>query len=222
MPQIFSPASNTIAKASIVGGFLLIVVLLSAVFFLGSTSYVTRENQVRPQPVAFSHRHHVNQLGIDCRYCHTSVEESSFAGMPPTKTCMTCHSQIWTEAPILEPVRESWRTGNSIEWVRVHDLPDYVYFNHSIHVRKGIGCESCHGDLNEMTLTRQVHSLQMMWCLQCHRNPEAFIRDRADVYKFESQPDYTHPSDQTELGARLVQSYRVNKEQLEDCSVCHR
>ncbi|MBT5873119.1 MAG: cytochrome c3 family protein [Candidatus Latescibacteria bacterium] len=222
MPQIFTPAANTVAKASIVGGFLLVASLLSSVFYLGSTSYVTRQQDVRPQPVPFSHRHHVNQLGIDCRYCHTSVEESNFAGLPQTKTCMSCHSMVWTDAPMLEPVRESYATGESLEWVRVHDLPDYVYFNHSIHVNKGIGCESCHGAVNEMALMFQENSLQMMWCLECHRNPEAHIRDRADIYKFESQPDYDPPADQLALGEQLVRSYKVNKIQLEDCSICHR
>ncbi|HIG47109.1 MAG TPA: cytochrome C [candidate division Zixibacteria bacterium] len=222
MPQIFSPAANTWLKASIVGGALLVSTVIGTILYLSSTSYVTRQHQIRPQPVAFSHRHHVNQLGIDCRYCHTSVEESNFAGMPQTKTCMTCHSQIWTEAPILEPVRQSYATGQSLEWTRVHDLPDFVYFDHSIHIKKGIGCESCHGAVNEMALMWQENSLQMMWCLECHRNPEQNIRDRADVFKFESQPDYTPPSDQLALGAQLVRGYRVNKAQLDNCSICHR
>ena len=129
---------------------------------------------------------------------------------------------VWTEAPILEPVRQSYATGESLEWVRVHDLPDYVYFNHSIHVSKGVGCESCHGPVNEMPLTWQEESLQMMWCLECHRNPEAFIRDRTDVYNFESMPDYDPPADQLALGEQLVRSYKVNKSQLQDCSICHR
>ena len=222
MPQIFSPAANTWLKASIVGGALLLVTVFGVIFYLGSTSYVTRQHQVRPQPVPFSHRHHVNQLGIDCRYCHASVETSAFAGLPPTKTCMSCHSQVWTDAPMLEPVRDSYATGVSLEWTRVHDLPDYVYFNHSIHINKGIGCESCHGAVNEMALMWQEESLQMMWCLECHRHPESFIRERADVYKFESQPDYSAPMDQTALGAQLIRGYRVNKDQLEDCSICHR
>ena len=222
MPQLFSPAWNTWLKAGIVGGVLVIGLSLSAVLYLGSTSYVTRQQQIRPQPVPFSHRHHVDQLGIDCRYCHTSVETSNFAGFPPTKTCMTCHSQVWTQAAMLEPVRESWRTGQSLEWVRVHDLPDFVYFNHGIHVKKGIGCESCHGEVNKMALMWQDKSLQMMWCLECHRQPEEFIRDRANVYKFATQPDYQRPADQTSLGNQLVRDYKVNKAQLTDCSICHR
>jgi hypothetical protein len=222
MPQIFSPAANTWSKAGIVGGALFVGIALGVIFYLGSTSHVTRQQQIRPQPVPFSHRHHVNQLGIDCRYCHTSVEESNFAGYPPTKTCMTCHSQVWTEAPMLEPVRESWRSGQSLEWVRVHDLPDYVYFNHSIHIKKGIGCESCHGEVNQMALMWQEKSLQMMWCLECHRQPEQFIRERADVFKFASQPDYDPPADQLALGQQLVRGYKVNKAQITDCSVCHR
>lgn len=222
MPQLFSPAWNTWVKAGIVGGVLVIGLSLTAVLYLGSTSYVTRQQKIRPQPVPFSHRHHIDQLGIDCRYCHTSVETSNFAGFPATKTCMTCHSQVWTEAAILEPVRESWRTGKSLEWVRVHDLPDFVYFNHSIHVNKGVGCESCHGEVNKMALTWQDKSLQMMWCLECHRQPEEFIRDRANVYKFASQPDYQPAADQIALGNELVRKYKVNKTQLTDCSICHR
>ena len=132
----------------------------------------------REQPIPFSHAHHVGGLGIDCRYCHTSVETSSFAGIPPTKTCMNCHSQIWSTSPTLEPVRESFRTGVSIQWTRVNDLPDYVYFNHSIHVNKGIGCESCHGRVDRMPLTWQENSLQMDWCLDCHRDPGKHIRPR--------------------------------------------
>ena len=220
MPQIFTAAANNIIRICIVGGFLLVGVLLSIIFISGSTTYVTRSNQTRSQVVPFSHRHHVNQLGLDCRYCHTSVEDSNFAGIPPTKTCMTCHSQIWAEAPMLEPVRESWATGNSLEWVRVHDLPDYVYFNHSIHIKKGIGCESCHGQVNEMALMRQTESLQMMWCLDCHRQPEQYIRDRDHVLEF--FPEYRPPANQMEAGQQLVREYKINKDQLGDCSICHR
>ena len=145
---------------------------------LQRSSYVTRQYEPRVQTPPFSHQHHVGGLGIDCRYCHTSVENSSFAGIPPTKTCMNCHAQIWTSAAMLAPVRESYRSGTSLTWVRVHDLPDFVYFDHSIHISKGIGCQSCHGQVDNMPLMLQQNSLQMEWCLDCHRNPAKFIRPR--------------------------------------------
>src|SRR5205085_3696650 len=141
---------NTVSKVSIFGSvfFLGAVCWFLAVFY--RSSYVTEKHIAYVQPVPFSHLHHVNQLGIDCRYCHTSVEVSATAGIPPTKTCMNCHSQIWSNSQYLEPVRESFRTGEPIKWVRVHDLPDFVYFNHSIHVSKGVGCSTCHGRVDQM------------------------------------------------------------------------
>src|SRR5437660_2869412 len=141
-----------------------------------------RQNVTREQPVQLSHKHHVGDDGIDCRYCHTSVEKSAFAGVPPTETCMTCHSQIWTESPLLAPVRESYRTGRPIQWQRVHDLPDFVYFNHSIHIKKGIGCVSCHGRIDEMPITRKHQTLSMRWCLSCHRSPEKNMRPHEKVF----------------------------------------
>ena len=141
----------------------------------------------REQPVPFSHKHHVGDDGIDCRYCHTSVETSSFAGLPPTETCMSCHSQIWANAELLEPVRASFRTGKSIAWTRVHDLPDFVYFNHSIHVNKGIGCSTCHGRVDQMPLTYKVNTLYMQWCVECHRNPAQYVRPRDQVFNIAYQ-----------------------------------
>jgi hypothetical protein len=177
--------------------------------------YVTQAEVARPQPIQFSHKHHVNALGIDCRYCHTSVEVSAFAGIPPTKTCMNCHFQIWADSPMLEPVRESYRTGQAIPWTRVHDLPDFAYFNHSIHVNKGIGCVTCHGRVDLMPLTWRQHSLNMEWCLECHREPERFVRPRQYVFSMTWQPE----EDQIALGERLVQEYHIQK--LTSCSVCH-
>jgi hypothetical protein len=170
----------------------------------------------RNQPVPFSHQHHVGGLGIDCRYCHTTVEKSSFANIPPTHTCMNCHSEMWAVAPVLKTVRQSYRTGKSIDWIRVHDLPDFVYFNHAIHVHKGIGCETCHGRVDRMPLTWQANSLTMNWCLNCHRHPEDFVRPREHVFDM----DYTPPRDQKELGAKLVREYRIQR--LTSCSTCHR
>ncbi len=156
MAQIFHPSTNTFSKVSIFGALFLVGGLLWMLSVVNRSSYVTQADVAREQPVPFSHKHHVGELGIDCRYCHTSVEVSSSANIPPTQTCMNCHAQIWSDSPTLEPVRASYRTGESIEWVKVHDLPDFVYFNHSIHVNKGIGCVSCHGRVDEMNLIYQV------------------------------------------------------------------
>src|SRR5205085_3334030 len=175
MAQIFHPSTNTISKLSIV--FVLIAIpALSVAWYAWNMTYGLNLDVPLDQPVQFSHKHHVKEDGIDCRYCHTSVERSSFAGIPPTETCMTCHSQIWKDAPVLQPVRQSWQTGAPIKWVRVHDLPDYVYFDHSIHVNKGIGCATCHGQVNEMPLTWKTQELQMRWCLDCHRAPQKYLR----------------------------------------------
>jgi len=158
-------------------------------------------------------------MGIDCRYCHTSVEKAAYANIPPTKTCMNCHSQIWKESPELAPVQESWRTGRSIEWVKVYDLPDYVYFNHSIHVAKGVGCETCHGRIDQMPLVSQHPTLQMSWCLECHRAPERYIRPREDVFKM----GYVPAGRQEEIGERLKKEYGIRPVfELTDCGTCHR
>jgi hypothetical protein len=168
------------------------------------------------QPIQFSHLHHVTDDGIDCRYCHTSVETSAFAGIPPTKTCMNCHSQLFTTEPILEPVRASFREDKPLHWVRVHDLPDFVYFNHSIHIKKGIGCESCHGRVDQMPLTVQEQSLQMEWCINCHRHPENYVRPRSEI----TTMGYRPPVPQSVLGPELVKEYGINS--LTSCSTCHR
>jgi len=216
MPQIFRPSANTLSKLSLAAILMLVGGLIGLAMLLGRSSYVTRANEYVEQPVQFSHQHHVLDDGIDCRYCHTSVETSSFAGIPPTKTCMNCHSQIWQTAPILEPVRASFREDKPMRWVRVHDLPDFVYFNHSIHIKKGMGCESCHGRLDQMPLTRQVQSLQMEWCLNCHRNPQDYVRPRSEVFTMGYRP--TVP--QSVLGPQLVKEYDIHS--LTSCSTCHR
>jgi hypothetical protein len=173
-------------------------------------------NEFVEQPVQFSHRHHVKDDGIDCRYCHTSVETSPFAGIPPTKTCMNCHSQIWAQAPILEPIRASFREDRPVRWIRVHDLPDFVYFNHSIHVKKGMGCETCHGRIDEMPLTLQQNTLQMEWCVNCHRNPENYVRPRSEIYTMGYKP----PVPQSMIGPQLVKEYGIRGNT--SCSTCHR
>jgi Zn ribbon nucleic-acid-binding protein len=216
MSQIFHHSTNTLSRLSIFGGLFIVGFLVWAWAELNASTYATRAKSPVEQPVPFSHAHHVGGLGIDCRYCHTSVENSSFANIPPTKTCMNCHSQIWNNAAMLEPVRESFRTDRSIRWVRVHDLPDFVYFNHSIHVAKGVGCTTCHGQVNKMPLMWQENSLQMSWCLECHRHPERFVRPKSEVFSVTYQP----PANQLELGRRLVHEYKIQS--LTSCSTCHR
>jgi hypothetical protein len=216
MSQIFRPGANTLSKLSLFGLLAGVGGLILTAMVLGRSGYVTGANEFIEQPLQFSHLHHVKDDGIDCRYCHTSVETSSFAGIPPTKTCMNCHSQIFNTAPILEPVRASFRDDTPLRWVRVHDLPDFVYFNHSIHVKKGVGCETCHGRVDEMPLMRQEKSLQMAWCLECHREPERFIRPRSEITTMNYQPAMP----QSELGPQLVKEYDVRPNT--NCSTCHR
>jgi hypothetical protein len=182
MAQVFDRSSNALARASLVLSGLIVIALGVGLNELQRSPWVTRQGQRPDQPVPFSHKHHVEGLGLQCQYCHTSVEKSSYAGIPPTKTCINCHAQIWTNAELLEPVRHSWATGQSINWIRIHDLPDYVYFNHQIHVNKGIGCSSCHGRVDEMPLMYQQSSLQMEWCLNCHRNPAVNLRPTSEIY----------------------------------------
>ncbi len=219
MPQIFNRTANIVSKASIAAVGLLAVVLGGVLWAVMMSPYYTNVNVTREQPVPFSHKHHAGELGIDCRYCHTSVEKSSFAGVPPTQTCMTCHSQIWTNATMLEPVRASYRSDKSISWTRVYALPDYVYFNHSIHVNKGVGCTSCHGEIAQMPLTYKANTLYMGWCLDCHRQPEKYLRPKSEVFN----PNYVPPANQLELGAQLVKDYKIIPlQERQSCSTCHR
>jgi hypothetical protein len=182
MAQVFDRSSNALARASLVLTGLIVIALGVTLDQLQRSPWVTRQGQRPDQPIPFSHKHHVEGLGLQCQYCHTTVEVSSYAGIPPTKTCINCHAQIWTNAGLLQPVRDSWATGASIRWIKVHDLPDFVYFNHSIHVNKGIGCASCHGRVDEMPLMYMENSLQMEWCLNCHRNPAANLRPTSEIY----------------------------------------
>ena len=228
MAQIFHRSSNVIIKTGIVGGVLSLLGLAGAVFAFNQT-YGNRMYVPVEQPVQFSHKHHVLDDGIDCRYCHTTVENSAFAGIPPTHTCMSCHSQIWSDSPLLQPVRESLATGRPIEWTRVHDMPDFVYFNHSIHIKKGVGCVTCHGDVSKMPITWKEHTMTMAWCLDCHRHPEQYVRPRDAVFKMDWKAsdvlneDTGRPYDQITLGTKLVKKYRIrNEEQITNCSICHR
>jgi hypothetical protein len=212
--QVFQRSANNLARLSIGGGILLVLMVLTGwVSFNNSPLVRTRHNALE-QPVPFSHQHHVAGLGLDCRYCHTSVEESAFAGIPSTQTCMNCHSQVWATAEMLEPVRASFRNNESIQWNRVHRLADFAKFNHSIHVNKGFGCETCHGRVDEMPLVFQDKPLTMSWCMDCHRSPEKFIRPKDKVFEMGWRAD-----NQKELGPQLVEQYGVRSVQY--CSACH-
>jgi hypothetical protein len=221
MAQVFGKSSNSIARVSLAGVVFGFFGLWGVVYAIYLSPYTTDVNVPRVQQVPFSHQHHVSGLGIDCRYCHDSVETSSFAGIPPTHTCMSCHSQLWTDAPMLAPVRESLATDQPLRWKRVNQAPDFVFFNHSIHVQKGIGCSTCHGRVDEMPLTWKAHSLYMRWCLDCHEAPERNLRPKDQIYNMKWEP----PRDQAERGRKLLTEYQISKErlsQLRDCGMCHR
>jgi hypothetical protein len=230
--QIFHRSANALSRVSIYGALFIVAGLLWTLNELQRSPYVTYAGVRRQQPVPFSHQHHVAGLGIDCRYCHTSVENSNYAGIPPTKTCMNCHSQIWTGAALLEPVRESFRSGKSLVWNKVNDLPDYVYFNHSIHINKGVGCDTCHGPVDRMPYMYNHASLQMEWCLNCHRAPEKYLRPRDQVFNMRyEQPSTSRPvtvdgkdyTDQLDLGRDLIAKYKLRSAlDITSCSTCHR
>ena len=222
MPQIFHHSTNFLARLSIFGAVFILVAAVWVLAEINRSSWNTGQWTERQQPVQFSHKHHSGDDGIDCRYCHTSVETSSNAGMPSTQTCMNCHSQIWADSPDLEPVRESWRTGKPIEWTRVHDLPDYAYFNHSIHVNKGVGCSTCHGKVDEMPIMYQASSLQMEWCLECHRSPERFVRPKEQIFNMDWPAENT-TREELARGRELVRANHVRGPlSLTSCSTCHR
>ena len=223
MAQVFPPYSNTLARASLLAAVVVLAVTGWLLYQLRVSSWLTGEGLIRRQPVPFSHKHHVSGLGIDCRYCHVSVETSAFAGIPPTRTCMTCHSQIWTHASVLEPVREADRTGRPIAWTRVNALPDYVFFNHSVHIHAGVACADCHGDVGAMPLTRGQFPAKMKDCLSCHRHADRYPGGRADLARYISvltagrryHGGWTKPEIREQ--ARRLLTRRVT-----DCYECHR
>ena len=218
MSQIFHRSTNTLSKVSIFSFVFVVAALLGIFMIIDRAGYTTRKGVTLTQPIPFSHEHHVGGLGIDCRYCHTSVEVSATAGIPPTATCYNCHKLIWRDSPMLEPVRASYKTGTPIRWTRIHDLPDFAYFDHSIHVAKGVGCVECHGRVDKMALMRSEHALQMRWCLECHRNPEPHLRPKNEVFNMKWKAE-----DQETLGPRLAQEYHLRREiDLTSCSTCHR
>ena len=219
MAQFFKRSANNIARISIG-----VIVILGGLAFLAYTqidrsSYLTNQYLERQQPVQFSHKHHAGDDGIDCRYCHQTVETTATAGMPSSQTCMNCHSQLWSDSPYLEPVRASFRDNKPIQWERVHDLPEYVYFNHSIHVAKGVGCSTCHGQIDNMPAVYQENSLQMEWCLACHREPEKFIRPKSEIFNMQWQDGDIDEAQRKDL----KKQYRIrSKEMMTSCSDCHR
>ena len=219
MAQIFHRSTNAVSRFTIFGALGLVIFLLLVWGGLIRAAYVTQQDVVREQPVQFSHDHHVSGIGIDCRYCHTTVEQTAFAGIPPTEICMNCHKQVWATSPMLEPVRASLRENRPLSWVRVNNVPDFVYFDHSIHIRKGVGCETCHGRVDQMPLRYKAESLNMDWCLDCHRSPEKYLRPREEVFTMGWQP----PIPQEQLGTQLKQEYGIDSHlKLTNCSICHR
>lgn len=219
MPQIFHRSFNTISKVSLGGGLIAVGILGVSMYVVGWSPYVTDARLARVQPVPFSHEHHAGRLGIHCLYCHISVETSSFAGIPPTKTCMNCHQEIWFGSDMLEPVRASYRNGASIPWRRVHNLPRFVYFDHSIHVNKGVACVRCHGRVDQMPLTYQDQSLLMQWCLDCHRHPQPNLRPRDAVFDMA----WEAPRERPKLTNELMERYHIRgADDLTSCSTCHR
>ena len=249
MPQVFHPSFNTISRVSIFGSAFIVAAIFYVLYAFYRSPYSTEEDVIQTQPVPFSHAHHVGDIGIDCRYCHTSVEDSSFANVPPTATCMNCHSQLYRDEPMFAAVVESFRSAGTSEekplrWTRVHDVPDYAYFNHSIHLKKGIGCVSCHGEVDKMPLMWRENTLHMEWCLDCHRNPEKNIRPREFLFSLLSReelsssdefqeylkrdfPDLAQDDDRAgdmaAIANDLVEAYGIQKEHPKThCSACHR
>ncbi|MGH9445009.1 MAG: cytochrome c3 family protein [Terriglobia bacterium] len=218
MAQLFHHHANTLAKGVILG----VLILIGAGSYTAwqvNNSYNVYRHEPVTQPVPFSHKHHVTDDGIDCRFCHTTVETSAFAGIPSTHTCMTCHSKIWVNSAMLEPVRESYISDTSIDWVKVNELPDFVYFNHSIHVAKGIGCTTCHGPIGDMPITYRQNTLYMRWCINCHKHPWRYIRPKKDVFSVTYKP----PADQDAMGRRLVAEYHIKPPLvITSCYTCHR
>ncbi len=219
MSQIFHRSTNTVSKVTLFGAVFFVGALGWVFAELDRSSYNTGQGVVIKQPVPFSHDHHTAALGIDCRYCHSSVEESASAGIPPIATCMNCHKQVWADSPMLEPVRRSYADREPIRWERIHDLPDFVYFDHSIHVAKGVGCATCHGRVDQMPLVFQAESLQMEWCLECHREPERFVRPRSELVNMTWKAPGGRAG-QRRLGSELVAEYHIQSKL--NCSVCHR
>ncbi len=215
MSQLFSPQFGLMVKLGALAAF----ALLAGGVWVWRTATAMPHGERVPveQPVPFSHRHHVDDDGIDCRYCHGGVEQTAFAGLPPLSTCMGCHAQLFTDQQALRPLLDAWERGTPLAWNRVNQLPGFVYFNHGVHVAKGVGCASCHGDVASMPRVARMRPLTMAWCLDCHRQPERFLRPREQVFDTRWAA-----ADQLALGRRLLAAYHIDKRRLLDCSLCHR
>lgn len=214
MPQIFPRKANVLPALSLAGAALGGILAIFVVWYYFSPEYT--DVGYRPeQPVPYSHPLHVGQLGMDCRYCHNFVEASLHANVPPTETCMNCHAQVLPQSLRLLPVRESWATGKPVEWVNVHTLPDYARFSHAVHVNRGVGCETCHGRVDQMEIVRQVEPLSMGWCLECHRQPELYLRPSTAITKM----GYVQPADFVDRNMERIRLEGINPPT--DCSACH-
>ncbi|MET4701386.1 ferredoxin [Constrictibacter sp. MBR-5] len=222
MAQIFPASADTWLRLTLV---MMVLGLAGAVAVAGGyadSSYATLVGWVQDQPVPFSHEHHVGGLGIDCRYCHTAVEEGPRAGLPATHICMTCHSQVWTGAPMLAPVRQSLARDEPLVWNRVAAVPDYVYFDHSIHVSRGVPCVACHGRVDKMPLMMRAQPFQMGFCLDCHRDPAPHLRPPDQVTRMDWSDRQDHPESHAAYGRAMVAKYGIEPRKLDDCSICHR
>lgn len=217
MANIFPKWSNSVPIKVVIALFLLATALVSGITYYATPKYL-RVGYEPIQPVAFDHSLHVSQLGMDCRYCHTYVDRSHESNVPASSTCMNCHNQIQIDSPALAPIRESYHSGEPVPWVRVHMVPDYVYFNHAVHVNRGISCVECHGQVNEMEVVHQAKSLSMAFCLDCHRNPAESIRPLDEVYNLNWKPE--NPEAQREQSKKWVHDWKVNPPK--SCSGCHR
>ncbi len=218
MAQLFSRSADMwlrVALLVLIGG---LAFLFVAFVILSRSSYVTDQGWTVDQPVPFSHEHHAGALQIDCRYCHDSVESSPVAGLPPTHTCMSCHSQLWTGAEMLAPVRQSLAQGEPLRWNRVNELPDYVFFHHGVHVNAGVGCVECHGQVDTMPLMRKAEPMTMGWCLSCHRDPAPHLRPRDKV----TDMNWQYQGDRRKLGEALMRKHEIGEGDLTHCYTCHR
>ncbi|MBE0642476.1 MAG: cytochrome c3 family protein [Bacteroidetes bacterium] len=215
MAQIFPEWVNKVPGRIALSGGILVIFVIAGIWYYGSPEY-TDVGYQPVQPVPYSHKLHAGDLGIDCRYCHTGVEVSAVAMVPPTQTCMNCHTLIKTDSPKLAPVRESWEKGTPVRWVRIHKVPDYAYFDHSAHLRVGVGCESCHGNIAAMEEVELAKPLSMGWCLDCHRNPDAHLRPLDEV----TAMGWTPPANQAERAAAIKAQFNIKPPVT--CSGCHR
>ena len=215
--QVFHRSTNVISRFTIFGGLFLLGALTFGLATVNRSSWVTRQGIAREQPVQFSHMHHAGELGIDCRYCHTTVETAARAGLPSTGVCLTCHDQLFRDQPLLDALHLSMAQNRPIPWQQVHVLPDFVYFDHSVHVAKGVACVECHGRIDQMPLTWRASPMQMQWCLACHRDPAPHLRPRAQVFAMDA-PRATPAHAAALARAAHVESPR----RMTDCSTCHR